>query len=535
MALHALKTRLLALKEAKTPAILMSLDFRGAFDSVWHPLVLKFFRDRGLPTNVYHLRTFLEDRRVEFTSHAGAVEARPSLGSPQGSPLSPLLWNVIVHGLLELPMPAGVTAHAYADDTILVISAKTRDGLGAAGSEALRRVVAWAASVKVSLNPDKTQCVLFSHGHGGMERVHPTVRLGTSGRGLKFVEALKVLGLTFDRRLHFFQHADGLKEKAEHLACRALTFLQMQGTLQPAALTRLYHQVMLPALTYASAVWWSAKPDCRLSARVLMKVPPLSLELDRTAAEFRLFALREAVEFGDLAFSPRDILYPADPWRVHPASMRAFPFAQLSAPEARSRSRAAGLHVFTDGSYTPHSSGAAFVVLGPRERIGAVGRFRVSAATSAYCAEIIAFTEALNHLCGHRQTAAVSLYTDCLSLLQAVATPGSADPRIVRIQTALGEIAGLSEVHLYHVPGPLYERGAPSSAKPSFRRDAATDTNNRVSRQGYQNFDPRLTSRALRGGITFYSADTWTDAPVSHHLLGGRPLAQLTAVFRGIL
>ncbi|XP_075530120.1 uncharacterized protein LOC142563452 [Dermacentor variabilis] len=306
---------------------------------------------------------------------------------------------------------------------------------------------------------------------------HPPGHLGPL-RGLKFVEALKVLGVTFDRRLHFFQHADSLKEKAELLACRALTFVQMQGPLQPAALTHLYHQVMLPALTYASAVRWSAKPDCRLSARVttmqrtillalsgayrttrtaslqvLMRVPPLSLELDRTAVEFKLFALREAVEFGDLAVSPRDVLYPADPWGVHPAAIRAFSFAQLSAPEARSRSRAAGVHVYTDGSYTPHSSGAAFVVLGPRERIGAVGRFRVCAATSAYCAEVIAFAEALTYLCGHRQTGAVSLYTDCLSPLQALATPGSADPRIARIQTALGEVACLSEVRLYHVPG----------------------------------------------------------------------------------
>nr|XP_050024829.1 uncharacterized protein LOC126519255 [Dermacentor andersoni] len=198
----------------------------------------------------------------------------------------------------------------------------------------------------------------------------------------------------------------------------------MQGPLRPAVLTHLYHQVMLPALTHASAVWWAARPDCRLSARVttmqrtvllslsgayrttrtaslqvLMRVPLLSLALDRTAAEFRLFALREAVEFGDLAFSPRDILYPADPWKTHPSEMRAFSFAQLSVAAARSRSR-------------------------HRHRLR-----------------------------GRKGTGEVSIYTDCLSLLQAVATPGSTDRRIVRIKTALGEVARSSEVRLYHVPG----------------------------------------------------------------------------------
>ncbi|XP_054921174.2 uncharacterized protein [Dermacentor andersoni] len=184
-----------------------------------------------------------------------------------------------------------------------------------------------------------------------------------------------------------------------------------------------------------------------------MRVPPLSLELDRAVAEFRLFALREAVEFGDLAFSPRDILYPADPWEAHPAEVRAFPCVRLSVAAARRTSRAAGLHVFTDGSYTAHSSGATFVVLGPGDRIGAVGHFRVHAATSAYCAEVIAFAEALAYVRGREGTGEVSIYTDCVSLLQAVATPGSTDLRIVQIKTAFGEIARLSEVRLHHVPG----------------------------------------------------------------------------------
>ncbi|KAH7963851.1 hypothetical protein HPB52_023724 [Rhipicephalus sanguineus] len=60
LALHRLHDQLVRLKRDRTPAVLMSLDFQGAFDSVWHPLVLQFFRDRALPSRLYHLlRTFL--------------------------------------------------------------------------------------------------------------------------------------------------------------------------------------------------------------------------------------------------------------------------------------------------------------------------------------------------------------------------------------------------------------------------------------------------------------------------------------------
>ncbi|KAH7963857.1 hypothetical protein HPB52_023730 [Rhipicephalus sanguineus] len=320
------RERLTRLKINRMPALLMSLDFHGAFDSVWHPLVLRYFRDRALPSGLYHLlRTFLEGRSVFLQSHAGQVEANPTLGSPQGSPLSPLLWNVVIDSLLSLSMPPGVLVQAYADDTIIVVPAPSRDALGNLASEVLRRVIRWSRDVKVSLNCDKTFCVLFSHGVGGMERVNPVVRLAPGEPTLQFREHLRVLGVIFDRRLSFFPHADYLRQKVALLASRVATFFAMQRCyVRPTHKLVMYRQVILPALTYGSPVWWSEDHvDCRLQARmitvqrvallaltrayrttstaalqVLMHAPPIDLELERVNAEFRLFTLRRHIAFG---------------------------------------------------------------------------------------------------------------------------------------------------------------------------------------------------------------------------------------------
>ncbi|KAH7970987.1 hypothetical protein HPB49_017596 [Dermacentor silvarum] len=372
LALFDMKTRLLQLKAEKTPAVLMSLDFRGAFDSVWHPLVLRFFRDRGLPSNLYHLiKSFLEERHVIFRSHAGEVAASQSLGSPQGSPLSPLLWNVLIHDRLCLPMPPGATVQAYADDTVILVAARSRDELGAVGSEVLARVVEWTEKARVSLNMDKTFCVLFSHGRGGMERVHPTIRLGSEGKGLKFVESLRILGVIFDRRLSFFKHADHLEEKAEFLSAKAIAFAQMQGGLRPKD-----HSPIPAGHVACLDVRINHMVERKARLPVLMRAPPLALELDRANAEFRLFALGESVHYGASSFSPCDVLFSVDPWDTHPADARSFAFRRLSIHEARQLSCDEGVHVYTDGSSTALSSGAAFVVLGPRGRIGSIGRFR---------------------------------------------------------------------------------------------------------------------------------------------------------------
>lgn len=64
MALYALKQQLQSFKTSKIPALLISLDFKGAFDSVWHPLVLAFFQRHGCPQNVFYLlKSFLTDRK----------------------------------------------------------------------------------------------------------------------------------------------------------------------------------------------------------------------------------------------------------------------------------------------------------------------------------------------------------------------------------------------------------------------------------------------------------------------------------------
>ncbi|KAH7963910.1 hypothetical protein HPB52_023783 [Rhipicephalus sanguineus] len=392
LALHELNTHLLNLKAQRMPAVLMSLDFHGAFDSVWHPLVLRYFREHVLPSDLYHLlRTFLADR--------------PTLGSPQGSPLSPLLWNIVIDSLLSLRMPRGVVIQAYAD-TIILIPAPSRDALGNLASRVLRRVVNWSRAVKVSLNCDKTFCVLFTHGVGGMARVRPTIRLSPTDPTLQFRDTLRVLGVVFD-----------LID-----ACRFST-TPTTFARSPVNKVLMYRQVILPALTYACPVWWGEDHvDCRFYARVvtvqrvallaltrayrttstaalqvLLHAPPIDLEIARVNTEFRLFTLRIHVAFGSLRFRPTWVADAHAHVPLHPSVPVAVPFVRLTSAQARAAASSTAVHIYTDGSFTNASAGAAFVAFGPDGRVFSVGRFRLTRATSAYAAEVVAFKEAINH------------------------------------------------------------------------------------------------------------------------------------------
>lgn len=136
-----------------------------------------------------------------------------TIGSPQGSPLSPMLWNILIHELLETSFPGDVYVQAYADDTVLVVSGNQRREIDNLANSALQIVEGWANRVKVRLNVDKCFYMLFPNGRVSMARRLPTIRL--SGVSLKKVSEMKLLGVIFDPWFTCMPHVSYLKTKVE--------------------------------------------------------------------------------------------------------------------------------------------------------------------------------------------------------------------------------------------------------------------------------------------------------------------------------
>ncbi|KAH8036659.1 hypothetical protein HPB51_003549 [Rhipicephalus microplus] len=151
--------------------------------------------------------------------------------------------------------------------------------------------------------------------------------------------------------------------------------------------------------------------------QVILRAPPIVLEWEQLNAEFHLFALRKMTRYGDLIVRPDEITYLADRLAIHPVERASFPYHQITAREAIWIAGSSGLHVYTDGSYAERLAGVAYAVFGRASRVEAVGRFSVSRATSAFCAEAVALAEALTWLKAHSPSQEVFVYTDCLSLL----------------------------------------------------------------------------------------------------------------------
>ncbi|KAM7295702.1 uncharacterized protein ISCGN_020975 [Ixodes scapularis] len=110
---------------------IVGLDLTKAFDNVKHAAILENLEQLEVGQRTYnYIRDFLSDRTVTLT--VGGVESGElelgSRGTPQGSVLSPFLFNVAMIGLPSLLEKIhGLNHSLYADDVTLWV-AGGRDG-----------------------------------------------------------------------------------------------------------------------------------------------------------------------------------------------------------------------------------------------------------------------------------------------------------------------------------------------------------------------------------------------------------------------
>jgi hypothetical protein len=146
-------------KPARCSALAM-IDISKAFDSVDHLLLIKQICDSGLhPNYICWIASYLRGRTARC-QYNGVVSRQLKIfsGTPQGSVLSPDLWNYYTS---DTPHQAEIEEH-YADDLDLLESDSQLDALSIKLDSSVKAVSEWAKSKNLLLSPEKSQVTLFT-------------------------------------------------------------------------------------------------------------------------------------------------------------------------------------------------------------------------------------------------------------------------------------------------------------------------------------------------------------------------------------
>lgn len=188
------------------------LDISKAFDSVRINLLQQDLLEYKIPHSIINIITSLMiNRRIYMKTHAAISNYRlTSLGLPQGSSLSPILFNLYTGKLFEQ-----IHSHArllqYADDIILYISCnklQLQHAYNAPLQLALNKAAIWLENKGLQLNVNKCKHIYFS-------RINKfqVLNLKLLNIIIPITDNVKFLGLHMDSKMNWKLHYDNLAHK----------------------------------------------------------------------------------------------------------------------------------------------------------------------------------------------------------------------------------------------------------------------------------------------------------------------------------
>ncbi|XP_040062787.1 uncharacterized protein LOC115322806 [Ixodes scapularis] len=393
------------------------------------------------------------------------------MGCPQGSPLSPLLWNMLLSGLLERTFPNHIYLQAFADDIVVVIEGNSRRELEERTIEILQEIGQWTSERKLYLNYSKCKCLIITRGELYKKRP-PIIKF--HDHKLEIVKQLKILGVIYDSHLAFLPHLQYIKQKVQIHTANISKIYSTNWGITSSQLREIYLRSIERYIVYGSPAWWRPSGNSHMlrqlqsiqrlpllkiarafrtvsniSLPTLCNIIPINITLDVESFMFNVFQLKIPAQFDSFSIAPTEVSYPIDLWKTHPTKRFNISFQRINSITVSQITNVISL--YTDGSVYLDQVGAAFVILKNNGRIIKIGKYRLPKHSTIFDAEAIAILKALDYILATRDGLHCNIYTDSLSVLQALANPNNAIPLINEIKRIIQSVNRFNTTAFFHV------------------------------------------------------------------------------------
>lgn len=424
-ALKDLLTNINNLSKTYKHVVALSIDIKGAFDSLQHISIMNALNKTSIPRNIREMfQSFLQGRKILLETGTTYVSRNATKGCAQGSCSGPLCWNIVANNVLSEDWPLNTIIQAYADDFVILVAANTRKELEKDASETLTKFHTWATSEKLNISANKTTACLFS----SLKR-KPKIVL--SGLKIKVQDDFKYLGIYIDKKLSWYRHIKYLRIKAEALHRRLYRLGGVNWGVPKKFKVHIYKNVVLPSLYYAASAWGqhlntkhirlldtiqrkfllnitnAYRTTSTIALQVITGILPLHLTIKKKSAEASILRLNTDITVNGNLFSTNDYEKLSSTREIHPSISLSGRIITEGLINYNTED------IYTDGSGMETGKGAALI----HQNYSA--KFKLKDNNSVYQAELFAIEKALQYIKDNNLQ--VNICTDSMSSMQAIA------------------------------------------------------------------------------------------------------------------
>ena len=242
--------------QIKNSTGMVLLDVHKAFDQIWTPgLIYKLIKLKVPDYLIKIISSFLENRtfNVRIQDKFSATH-NLTYGVPQGSVLSPVLYNLYIYDLPKTKCELAL----FADDTAIFTSSKLVKPIEKKLSSDINTLNKYYNKWKITINNDKTQAIFFSNRKYKQLPVNPIV---TKFGNINFKPEVRYLGVLFNNKLKFNLHIAKQIEKVDNIFKLLYPLLNRRSSLDSKIKINIYKLYLRPILLYASSVFIDSPPS----------------------------------------------------------------------------------------------------------------------------------------------------------------------------------------------------------------------------------------------------------------------------------